>query len=92
MPEKAISTANLELPKKVRQMMGMTIWTDWQTMKDLDLIAAYERKKRGPLMRDILVEKIRVYQRNPAFKRFLLQLREAKKHEEKEKDVKTDLC
>ena len=86
MPEKAISTADLPLPPKSRQTVGLTIWTDYQTMKDLDLIAAYERKKRGPLMRDIMVEKIRVYQRNPAFKRFLLQLREAKKHERGEKE------
>ena len=86
MPQKAIETANLPLPKKAKQEVGLTVWADHQTMKDLDLIAAYERKKRGPLMRDILVEKIRVYQRNPMFKRFLLQLREAKKHEEKVKD------
>jgi len=85
MPEKAIETADLPLPKKAKQDVGMTVWTDRQTMKDLDLIAAYERMKRGPLMRMILVEKIKTYQRNPAFKRFLLQLREAKKHEEKEK-------
>jgi hypothetical protein len=83
MPEKAIETADLPLPKKAKQDVGMTVWVDYQTMKDLDLIAAYERMKRGPLMRMVLVEKIKTYQRNPAFKRFLLQLREAKKHEEK---------
>jgi len=85
-PEKAIETFDLPLPKKAKQEIGMTVWADWQTCKDLELIAAYERMKRGPVMRMILIEKIRVYKQNPAFKRFLVQLREVKKHEEKEKD------
>ena len=84
MPEKAIETADLPVPNKVKQDVGLTVWADSQTEKDLDLIAAFERMKRGPLMRTILVEKIKCYQRNPAYKRFLLQLREAKKHEKKE--------
>jgi hypothetical protein len=44
------------------------------------LIAAFEHKKPATLARDILVEKIRVYERNPAFKRFLKQL-EAERRE-----------
>lgn len=77
MPEKAISTVNLPVPPKARQTCGTTVWMDYQTLKDLDLIAAYERMKRGPLIRMKLVEEIKTYQRNPAFKRFLLQLRQA---------------
>jgi hypothetical protein len=77
MPEKAISTADLALPEKARQTCGTTVWMDYQTLKDVDLIAAYERMKRGPLIRMKLVEIIKTYQRNPAFKRFLLQLRQA---------------
>ncbi len=53
----------------------MTVRVDWQTRKDLDLIAAYERMKRAPLMRMIIVEKAKTYYRNPAFKRFLVVLR-----------------
>jgi len=77
MPEKAISTADLPLPEKAKKTCGTTIWMDYQTLKDLNLIAAYERMKRGPLMLMIIMEKIRTYQRNPMFKRFLLQLRQA---------------
>jgi hypothetical protein len=47
---------------------------DWDIRKKLHLIAAFEHKKPATLARDILVEKIRVYERNPAFKRFLKQL------------------
>ncbi len=71
MPEKAIETNSLEVPEKPIQNIGLTVWVDWKTSKDLDLIAAYERMKRGPLMRMIMVEKIKVYKRNPAYKRFL---------------------
>jgi len=85
-PSKAIPTDDLPVPDKARQTCGMTVWADFQTVKDLDLIAAYERMKRGPLIRMKLVEIIRTYQRNPAFKRFLLQLREAKKHEDDRKE------
>lgn len=82
-PKKAIETKDLTVPVPIKQTCGLTVWADFQTMKDLDLIAAYERMKRGPLMRMFLVEKIQVYHRNPAFKRFLNQLAEAKKHEER---------
>jgi len=88
MPDKAIETFDLPLPEKAKQTIGMTVWVDWQTCKDLDLIAAYERMKRGPLMRMVLVEKIKTYQRNPAFKRFLLLLREAKQHEKNNNERK----
>jgi len=74
MPEKAIETENLDIPDTTKQTCGLTVWVDYHTMKDLELIAAYERMKRGPLMRMIMVEKIKVYKRNPAFKRFLTQL------------------
>jgi len=73
----------LKVPKRGRQEVNMTVWIDWQTRKELDLIAAYERKKRGPLMRDIIIEKIRCYERNPSFKSFLKRLREAKETEAK---------
>lgn len=84
MPEKAIETNNLLVPEKAKQSCGMTVWVDYRTMKDLDLIAAYERMKRGPLMRMILVEKIKVYKRNPAYKRFLKQLQRTQEEKQDE--------
>lgn len=74
MPEKAIETSNVDIPEKSLLSFGLTVWVDSQTVHDLDLIATFERDQRGPVMRRILIEKIRVYQRNPAFKRFLKQL------------------
>ena len=84
-PEKAIETADLPIPKREGNTSGTTVWMDYPMLKDLDIIAAYEHLKRGPLIRTILIDKIRCYKRNPAFKRFLVQLRqgeEDKKHHE----------
>lgn len=39
----------------------------------------FERKKPAVLARDIILDKIQVYERYPAFKRFLKQLDEQKK-------------
>ena len=75
MPEKALDTEDLPLPKKNRNTCGCTVWMDFGTMKDLDLISAYEHMTRGSLMRTVLVDKIRCYKRNPAFKRFLVDLK-----------------
>jgi len=77
---------DLTMLTKPKQSIGVTVWVDWQTARDLNLIAAYERMKRGPVCRMILVEKIKTYQRNPAFKRFLKQLRTVK---EEKKGVTT---
>jgi hypothetical protein len=77
MPEKAIDTEGLQVPKAERMTCGFSTWVDYPTLKDLDIIAAYEHTKRGPLIRMILVDKIRCYKRNPAFKRFLVELRQA---------------
>lgn len=85
MPDRVIPTSELPTPDKVTQTCGLTVWADYETMKDLDLIAAYERMKRGPLMRMILVEKINTYKRNPAYKRFLVLLR-AKSLQKKEEE------
>ena len=66
----------VEVPGRGRMTIGCTIWMDFDMYKELGLVAAYERKKRGPLMRDIVVEKLRCYERNPAFKAFLKKLRD----------------
>ena len=51
---------------------------DWETIRELEDIALYEKKRRATLVRDIIFEKVRVYSRNPAYKRFKKQLEEAK--------------
>lgn len=43
---------------------------DLETLDALDDIALYEKMARATLVRNILIEKMRVYERNPAFKRF----------------------
>jgi len=58
----------------VKHNIGVTVWLDWETVKELNKIALFEREKRAPLCRRIIVEKIQVYRRNPAYKRFLKQL------------------
>lgn len=60
--------------KTVQYPLNLSVKIDWDIRKKLFLIAAFEHKKPATLARDILVEKIRVYERNPAFKRFLKQL------------------
>jgi len=64
--DKVRKTVNFALP--------LTVKVDWDILKKLDSIALYEKKKRSTLARDILVEKLQVYERNPAYKRFLKQL------------------
>jgi hypothetical protein len=65
---------------------GITLRLDWDSVKMLDKVAMFEREKRATMVRRIVVEKLQVYERNPAFKRFLKQLdknREEKRlHEE----------
>lgn len=85
MPDPILEVKDLKVPKRGKQIVGMTVWMDWETRKELDLVAAYERKKRGPLMRDIIIEKIRVYQRNPSYKSFLKRLRETQQDEERKR-------
>jgi hypothetical protein len=64
-------------PKREPQFnVVLSIKIDMETHRKLEQIGLYERKKTSTLARDILVEKIHVYERNPAFKRFLKQLTE----------------
>ena len=62
--------------RKIRPVLFpilMSIKLDGQTRGEIDLIAVFERKKPAVLVRDILVEKVQVYERNPAYRRFLNQ-------------------
>jgi hypothetical protein len=57
----------------------LSVKVDWPIHHMLEQIGLFEHKKTSTLARDILVEKIHVYDRNPAFKRFLKQLKEKEK-------------
>jgi hypothetical protein len=57
--------------KTVKFNIPLTIKVDMDILRTLDIIALFEKKKRATLSRDILVEKIQVYGRNPAYKRFV---------------------
>lgn len=83
MPEKAIETENLEVPQRSFEI-PVTVWVDKEILHDVDLIAAYERMKRSPVCRMIIQEKIRVYKRNPSFKRFLKQLQKTQEEQQDE--------
>lgn len=69
----------------VKHEVGVTVRLDWNSLRQLDDIALYEREKRAPMMRRILVEKIKVYEHNPAFKRYQKSL-ESKMEKKEEKD------
>jgi hypothetical protein len=56
----------------------LSVKVDWEIRRILGDIALFEHKNLAMLARDSLVEKIHVYERNPAFKRFLKQLQEKK--------------
>jgi hypothetical protein len=61
-------------PKRELQFnVVLSIKIDLETHRKLEQIGLYEHKKTSTLARDILIEKIHVYERNPAFKRFLKQ-------------------
>jgi hypothetical protein len=63
----------------------LSVKVDWGIHHMLDQIGLFEHKKPSTLARDILVEKIHVYERNPAFKRFLKQLAEKSEKNGREK-------
>jgi len=62
--------------RELRFNLVLSVKVDWEIHRMLEQIGLFEHKKSSTLARDILVEKIHVYERNPAFKRFLKQLTE----------------
>lgn len=65
-------------PRELRFNLVLSVKVDWDIHNMLEQIGLFEHKKPSTLARDILVEKIHVYERTPAFKRFLKQLAEKK--------------
>lgn len=88
-PDTTPEIKDLKVPKRGGMVVGATVWIDWDMRKQLDLIAVYEHTKRSPLMRNILVEKVRCYERNPSFKSFLKRLREQQLNEKKSRKEET---
>lgn len=43
---------------------------DWETKKEIETIAFFDRKKAATWIRDLIISAIRRYQRNPQYKRF----------------------
>lgn len=84
MKEKAIETSNLKVPPKAKFIIGKTVRFTPESVKDVELIAAYEHMKPAELLRWIVCEKIRVYKRNPGFKTFLKQLQRTQEEKQSE--------
>lgn len=51
---------------------------DWETSRELDDIALFDHKKVGTWLRDLIVDAMKRYQRNPQYKKFKRDL-EARK-------------
>lgn len=64
--------------RELRFNLVLSVKVDWEISRMLDRIGLFEHKKPSTLAKDILVEKLHCYERNPAFKRFLKQLEEKK--------------
>lgn len=60
---------NEKLPS-MRHEAGVTVRLDFESLKELNSISLYEREKRAIVLRKIIIDKIKVYSQNPAYKRF----------------------
>jgi hypothetical protein len=60
--------------KSIMYPYEVSVRFDANSLDALDRVAMFEREKRATMARRIIVEKLQVYERNPAFKRFLKQL------------------
>lgn len=74
-------------PPKIMRQYGVTVRFDWPTLQEIDQIALFEREDRAPLLRRIIIDKVKVYERNPQFKRFLKKLEEQKEQEQRKKNT-----
>jgi len=78
------ATENREVTRKtVNFPITLSVKMDWETRKAIDKIALFEKKKPSTWARDVLLERVRTYERNPQFKKFLRQLEGMTKEEEK---------
>jgi len=56
---------------------------DWETMREIDDIALFDRKKPAAWLRDLIVDAVKRYQRNPQYKKFKRDLEARLKGSEK---------
>ena len=56
--------------RTVRYPILVSTRVDWETYKEMQDIAFFERKKPATWIRDLIVDAVRRYQRNPQYKRF----------------------
>jgi len=60
--------------KTVKFPITLSIKMDWETMKEIQLIGLFEKKKPSTWARDELVNRIHTYERNPQYLKFKRQL------------------
>jgi hypothetical protein len=70
-----------EMGESIRFPCEKSVRFDWDSLKMLETVALFEREKPATMIRRIVVEKLQVYERNPAFKRFLKELERRKENE-----------
>jgi len=74
---------NREVDRKtVNFPITLSVKMDWDTRKTIDKIALFEKKKPSTWARDVILERIRTYERNPQYKKFERQLEEMRKEKE----------
>jgi len=66
--------------RKIHYPITVGVKIDHETREELDIIALFDRKKVGTWLRDLIVDAVKRYQRNPQYKRFKRDL-EAKMKE-----------
>lgn len=75
-------TEETEKPmRKVHFPIAFTVKINWEINKEIALIGLFENKKPSTWARDILVEKIHTYLRNPQYLKFKRQLQGIKNEE-----------
>lgn len=60
--------------REIRLPRTLTIRVDDDILQELELIALFEKARRGTVVRNFLIEKIRTYRRRPEYLRFRKQL------------------
>jgi len=63
--------------KEVRYPVQVNTRVDGETLRALDLISLFERRRRSELIREWIQSKILTYYRNPQFNKFLRMMKEA---------------
>ena len=56
--------------RQIRYPITVGVKVDPETREELDIIALFDRKKVGTWLRDLIVDAVKRYQRNPQYKKF----------------------